>query len=176
MASIDYNANRITRFVLPFIVPDKSIISKEYGFVNAYTKTILKKTTIVLVYEYDLNYHDTIHNTLSTLKHFKGHYENLNYEMLEFNIPKDVEGILAFILEGGVYGLPSNEKLKIVNFWGDFSLSYMTELLMDLNEVDVLEVTDIRAEISKEDFYREFFASDEIDELDDYVTKLLGEK
>ena len=174
MASIDYNANRITRFVLPFIVPDKSIISKEYGFVNAYTKTILKKTTIVLVYEYDLNYHDTIHNTLSTLKHFKGHYENLNYEMLEFNIPKDVEGVLAFILEGGVYGLHSSEKLKIVNFWGDFALSYMDELLKDLIEVDVLEVTDIRAEIYEEKFYHDFFDSDGVNELTYYINKLLN--
>ena len=176
MASIDYNANRITRFVLPFIVPDKTIISKEYGFVNAYTKTILKKTSIILVFEYDLDHHFAIHETLETLKHYRGSYQNQSYELFEFEIPKDVEGILAFILEGGVYGLPSNEKLKIVNFWGDFSLSYMIELLKDLNEVDVLEVTDIRAEISEEDFYREFFASDETGEFDDYLKKLLEER
>lgn len=167
MQPTNHTANRITRFVLPFIIPNKTLLSRKYGFINAYTKTILK-TTIVLVFNYDLNHHDVIHEVLGSLKHFKGHYQNQTYEMLEFDIPNDVADVVSFILEGGVYGLPSAEKLKIVAFWEDFSLSYMIDLLKDLNEVDVLEVDNIKDEVYNYELYSNMF-NDDIDEVDDLI-------
>lgn len=171
MKSEKYKTNKVTRFVLPFILPDKTLLSKEYGFVNAYTRTVLKKTTIVLVFDYDLNNHSIIHRNLESLKHYKGCYQNLTFEMLEFNIPQDVYDIVEFILERSVYGLLSSEKLKIVNFWGDFSLSHMVELLKDTLEIDVLDFVSIKTEINNQDFYIKHYYDYEDNELADFINK-----
>lgn len=142
-----YIVNKITRFILPFILPDKTLLCNEFGFVNAFTKTLLKKTAIVLVFEYDLKNHLVLHEVLEALNHFKTCYYNMAYERFEFHIPKETYHTVMAILDNDIYGLPSSEKIKIVNFWKDFSLSYMSELLKDLIEIDILKATDIRVEI-----------------------------
>ena len=59
--------NKTTRFILPFIIPDKTLLCDDFGFINAYTKTILKKTTVIIMFKYDLRNHYTLHEVLEAL-------------------------------------------------------------------------------------------------------------
>lgn len=144
----NYSVNKITRFILPFIIPDKTLLSEEFGFINAYTRTILNKTTIMLVFKYDLTNHYVLHEVLEALDNFKGTYfQNISYEIFELSIPEKELSTVSFILDNNVYGLLSENKLKIINFWKDFSLSHLNELLKDMLELDVLNINGIRQEI-----------------------------
>lgn len=138
------NYNKTTRFILPYIIPDKTLLCKEFGFINAYTKTILKKTTVILVFTFDLNNHWVIHECLEALNNFKGCYQDQSYELFEFEIPNENKIIVNIILSNNVYGMLSSEKFKILMFWGDFRLNHLQELLKDLNEPDVLSITGIK--------------------------------
>ena len=112
----NYSVNKITRFILPFIIPDKTLLSEEFGFINAYTRTILNKTTIMLVFKYDLTNHYVLHEVLEALDNFKGTYfQNISYEIFELSIPEKELSTVSFILDNNVYGLLSENKLKIIN-------------------------------------------------------------
>ena len=92
------NYNKFTYFILPFIIPDKTLLSKEFGFINSYSKTIVKKTTIILIFKYDLKNHNTLHEVLEALDNYKSCYLNMDYEMFEFNIPDNLEPIAIIAL------------------------------------------------------------------------------
>ena len=139
--------NKTTIFILPFIIPDKTLLCDNFGFINAYTKTILKKTTVVLMFKYDLNNHYVLHELLEALDNFKTSYQNDSYELFEFTIPENNNHTVVTILTNNVYGLPSIEKSKIMNFWNDFSIPHLPELLKDLIELDVLSIEGIHDSI-----------------------------
>ena len=141
------NYNKTTRFILPYIIPDKTLLCEEFGFINAYTKTILKKTTIVLVFTFDLNNHWVIHECLEALNNFKGCYQDQSYELFEFEIPNENRIIVNTIVTNNVYGLLSSEKFKILTFWENFKLNHLPELLKDLIELDILSITSVKDEL-----------------------------
>ena len=142
--------NKTTRFILPFIIPDKTLLCDDFGFINAYTKTILKKTTVIIMFKYDLRNHYTLHEVLEALDNFKVSYQNETYELFEFSIPENDYYTVTSILTNNVYGLPSVEKSKIMNFWKDFSLNHLSELLKDLIELDILSIHGINDSIYNE--------------------------
>lgn len=141
------NYNKTTRFILPYILPDKTLLCEEFGFINAYTKTILKKTTVILVFTFDLNNHWVIHECLEALNNFKGCYQDQSYELFEFEIPNENRIIVNTIVTNNVYGLLSSEKFKILTFWENFKLNHLPELLKDLIELDVLSITSVKDEL-----------------------------
>ena len=141
------NYNKTTRFILPYIIPDKTLLCEKFGFVNAYTKTILKKTTVILVFIFDLNNHWVIHEYLEALNNFKGCYQDQSYELFEFEIPNENKIIVNTITTNNVYGLLSSEKFKILTFWENFKLNHLPELLKDLIELDVLSITYVKDEL-----------------------------
>lgn len=102
----------------------------------------------MLVFKYDLTNHYVLHEVLEALDNFKGTYfQNISYEIFELSIPEKELSTVSFILDNNVYGLLSENKLKIINFWKDFSLSHLNELLKDMLELDVLNINGIRQEI-----------------------------
>lgn len=144
------NYNKFTYFILPFIIPDKTLLSKEFGFINSYSKTIVKKTTIILIFKYDLKHHNTLHEVLEALDNYKSCYLNMDYEMFEFNIPDKNKTTVLAIINNNVYGLFSECKLQIITFWKELPLTHLKDLLKDLIEVDVLSIKGINNDIYDE--------------------------
>lgn len=137
------NYTKFTYFILPFIIPDKTLLSEEFGFIDSYSRTIMKKTTIILMFKYDLKNHNTLHEVLEALDNYKSYYINKEYEMFEFHIPNEIKPIVLSIITNNVYGLLSECKLKIITFWKELPLNYLTDLLKDLMEIDVLSIKGI---------------------------------
>ena len=130
------NYNKFTYFILPFIIPDKTLLSKEFGFINSYSKTIKN--------------HNTLHEVLEALDNYKSCYLNMDYEMFEFNIPDKNKTTVLAIINNNVYGLFSECKLQIITFWKELPLTYLKDLLKDLIEVDVLSIKGINNDIYDE--------------------------
>lgn len=112
-----------TKFIVPLVFKDKTILSRKYEFFNAYVGDVNRpwlEDKLLLVYKTNNNINEIREKAKSNIYFYSDYWIAINgeyYDVFAFNIPFCYKKQFSIIKDGNVTLLDVSTKKKITDFW-----------------------------------------------------------